>query len=166
MATRTRLTRRGQVVFGILAAMLAIAVVWGLGSVFSSDDDAQEEVSEGAVEVGGLAARFPPAVVETIPNAEATFYGPGLEGGITASGEPFDASRLTAAHATIEFGTPVRVTRSDDGRSVEVVVNDRPATDSGSLIDLTAGAFQRIASTDEGRIPVTIEVLAYVTERS
>lgn len=166
MATRTRLTRRGQVVFGILAALLAIMVVWGLGSLLSGGGDPETTAGEGSAAVNGLAARFPPMVVQTIEGAEATFYGPGLEGGTTASGDPFDASRLAAAHATIEFGTPVRVTRSDDGRSVEVVVNDRPATDSPTLIDLTAGAFQRIASTEEGRIPVRIEVLAYVTGRS
>src|SRR5438132_11688566 len=43
----------------------------------------------------------------------------------TASGEKFDAHKLTAAHPTLPFGTRVRVTNTTNGRSVTVRINDR-----------------------------------------
>ena len=56
---------------------------------------------------------------------QASWYGRDFRGKPTASGEPFRPSRLTAAHRTHAFGTVLRVTRTDTGQRVRVVVNDR-----------------------------------------
>jgi rare lipoprotein A len=62
-------------------------------------------------------------------------------GGRTASGEEVSPSALTAAHRTLPFGTLVRVTNEDTGRSVVVRINDRGPFVRGRVIDLTpAGA--------------------------
>ena len=45
--------------------------------------------------------------------------------GRTATGERVVASGLTAAHRTLPFGTMVRVTKTSNGRSVVVWINDR-----------------------------------------
>ena len=63
----------------------------------------------------------------------ATCYGPGYDGGMTASGEQFNAGALTAAHPYLPFGTQLLI--SYDGASVPVTVNDR-----GPLLDLSCGA--------------------------
>jgi rare lipoprotein A len=48
---------------------------------------------------------------------------------------------LTAAHRTLPFGTRVRVTNRQTGRSVVVRINDRGPFVRGRIIDLTpAGA--------------------------
>jgi rare lipoprotein A len=52
----------------------------------------------------------------------ASFY---TEGSRTASGERLNPTELTAAHPSLPFGTRVRVTSVDTGRSVIVRVNDR-----------------------------------------
>ena len=52
----------------------------------------------------------------------ASFYS---EGTRTASGEQFDPNAMTAAHPNLPFGTKLRVTDVDSGRSVVVRVNDR-----------------------------------------
>ncbi|WP_344117499.1 septal ring lytic transglycosylase RlpA family protein [Streptomyces blastmyceticus] len=77
----------------------------------------------------------------------------------TASGEPFDPEAMAAASRELPFGTEVRVTNTDNGESVTVRVNDRGPTDTGRCIDLTKGAFSRIADTDRGLVAVTLEVL-------
>jgi rare lipoprotein A len=59
----------------------------------------------------------------------------------TANGEYAHASRLTAAHKTLPFGTMVEVTNRANGRSVTVRINDRGPFVRGRIIDLTpAGA--------------------------
>jgi rare lipoprotein A len=59
----------------------------------------------------------------------------------TANGEYAHATGLTAAHRTLPFGTRVRVTNHQTGRSVVVRINDRGPFVSGRIIDLTpAGA--------------------------
>ena len=47
----------------------------------------------------------------------ASFYGEGFDGKLTASGEKFDRNKFTAAHKMLPFGTCVRVTAVESGRS-------------------------------------------------
>lgn len=91
---------------------------------------------------------------------KATWYGAVGEiphGWPTASGEPFDRMALKAAHNSLPFGTKVKVTYQ--GRSVTVTVNDRGGFRDPICIDLTYGAFIKIANTDLGVIPVDVQVL-------
>ena len=78
----------------------------------------------------------------------------------TASGETFDKARLTAAHRTLPFGTRVAVTNLDNGRTVEVRVNDRGPFVAGRLLDLSEGAARAIGGIGAGLIHVRIRVVA------
>lgn len=101
----------------------------------------------------GCAHRGP---VET---GKASWYGPGFRGKPTASGVPFRPARRTAAHRTLPFGTVVRVTRTDTGEHVRVVINDRGPHVPGRVIDLSKKAARRIDMLDDGVAPVKIEVI-------
>ena len=57
----------------------------------------------------------------------ASWYGPGFNGRLTANGEIYDDSKLTAAHRTLPLPSMVRVTNLENGRSIVVRVNDRGA---------------------------------------
>jgi rare lipoprotein A len=79
----------------------------------------------------------------------ASVYGgrDGLCGSMTASGERFNCSAMTAAHRTLPFGSWIRVTHA--GRSVTLRVNDRGpwVKESGQYsraIDLSPAAAARI----------------------
>jgi rare lipoprotein A len=61
-------------------------------------------------------------------------------GGRTANGEHAAASGLTAAHRSLPFGTMVRVTNQNTGRSVVVRINDRGPFIRGRIIDVTPTA--------------------------
>ena len=74
----------------------------------------------------------------------ASWYGPGFHGRKTASGEPFNAGALTAAHRTFPFGTRVRVVNKRNGRSVVVRINDRGPYAHGRVIDLSRAAAHAI----------------------
>ncbi len=147
MATRTRLTARGQWVFGALGGL--VLVLGGIGLANLLDDEPSAPAT---------APPTPLTVVDSF-DGTATVYGPGMEGGTTASGEPFNSQAATAAHGTLPFGTHVRVTHVGNGSSVEVVVNDRLPGGAFNRIDLTIGAGQVIGLTiDEGVADVLIEV--------
>jgi rare lipoprotein A len=75
----------------------------------------------------------------------------------TANGEYAHASGLTAAHKTLPFGTRVKVTNKENGRSVVVRINDRGPYIAGRVIDLTPAGAKAIGS--DGLTPVTLTVL-------
>ncbi len=87
----------------------------------------------------------------------------GTSGVFTASGERFNENDLTAAMWHAAFGTLVRVTNLANGKSVVVRINDRgPArrlVKRGRVIDLSKGAFQRIANLKDGVIKVKLEMV-------
>jgi rare lipoprotein A len=89
----------------------------------------------------------------------ASWYGPGFDGNYTASGEVFNQYALTAAHRTLPFGTRVRVTNLDNGRSVVVRVNDRGPFVGDRVMDLSRGAAQILGTVSSGVSSVRLDVL-------
>ena len=86
----------------------------------------------------------------------ASWYGPGFDGQLTASGEVYDAYGYTAAHKTLPLGTEITVTYA--GRSVDVVVNDRGPYSGGRDLDLSKGAGEHLGLTTAGVDYVDYEV--------
>jgi rare lipoprotein A len=74
----------------------------------------------------------------------ASWYGPGFQGRKTASGERFDQNQLTAASRTLPFGTNVLVKNIRNGRTCNVVINDRGPYVKGRGIDLSHAAARRL----------------------
>jgi rare lipoprotein A len=89
----------------------------------------------------------------------ASWYGPGLAGNPTASGEPFRPWRRTAAHRELPFGTVVKVTRTDTGACVRVVIDDRGPFVKGRIIDLSKKAARRLDMIEDGVAPVEVKVV-------
>ena len=75
----------------------------------------------------------------------------------TANGEYASASGLTAAHKTLPFGTQVRVTNHQTGRSVVVRINDRGPFVRGRIIDLTPAGARALGM--DGLAHVWVEVV-------
>ena len=88
----------------------------------------------------------------------ASYYGGSWHGKKTANGEIFNENSLTAAHKTLPFGTRVKVTNLDNGKSVVVRINNRGPYSKGRVIDLSKAAFSKIASTSKGVTRVKLEV--------
>ena len=70
-----------------------------------------------------------------------SWYGPGLEGNLTANGEVFDKWDYTAAHPYLPFGTLLQVCYAD---CVTVRVNDRGPYVHGRGLDLSQGSAQAV----------------------
>ena len=90
-----------------------------------------------------------------------SWYGKGFAGKPTSSGYIFDPNDLTCASNKYPFGTVLKVTNRANGKSVKVVVTDTGSFRKkyGRELDLSRGAFQRIASLKTGLINADIKVV-------
>lgn len=106
-----------------------------------------------------IPAHTPERLVGFTQHGKASYYAMKYQFQTTASGEALNNLSKTAAHRTLPFGTLVKVTNRDTGQSVLVKINDRGPFIKGRIIDLTRSAFSAIADTDQGVVPVSIEVV-------
>ena len=108
-------------------------------------------------------ATVPRTTVLEVKQGLASYYGPGFEGKITASGARFDANSMVAAHPNYPFGTVVRVTNLRNDRSVKVRIVDRGPVArlrrEGVIIDVSRAAAEKLGFISRGRTRVRVEVL-------
>lgn len=90
---------------------------------------------------------------------EASWYGPGFHGRLTANGERFNQEEMTAAHKTLPFGTRVLVRIPRTGREVVVRINDRGPYVKGRIIDLSSAAASAIGLKARGHEAVVLHEL-------
>lgn len=88
-----------------------------------------------------------------------SYYGQKFHGRPTANGETFDMNMLTGAHKTLPFGTRLRVTNEDNGKSVEIRINDRGPFIKGRELDLSQAAAQEIGLILYGVKKLKVEIL-------
>ncbi len=94
------------------------------------------------------------------PIGKASWYGADFHGRPTASGEVYDMQELTAAHRRLPFGTKVKVTNLQNGKSVIVKINDRGPYKLGRIIDLSYAAAARLKMIKKGVVLVKMKVLS------
>ena len=89
----------------------------------------------------------------------ASWYGPDFHGKPTANGEIFDMNEIVAAHKTLQLPCAVRVFNLDNGRFLDVRVNDRGPFVDGRIIDLSKKAAHFLGVLRSGLARVRIQVL-------
>lgn len=87
---------------------------------------------------------------------KASWYGPGFQGQETANGDTFDQKAMTAAHPSLPMGTKAEVTNLENGKKVEVKINDRGPYAKGRVIDLSSGAAKKLDMKKGGTARVKI----------
>jgi rare lipoprotein A len=91
----------------------------------------------------------------------ASWYGGVFNGRKTASGEVYDMYAMTACHATLPFGSIVRVVNRSNHRSVVVRITDRgDLVNEDRIIDLSYGAAAKLGMTWAGVAKVDLQVLS------
>jgi rare lipoprotein A len=105
----------------------------------------------------------PEVVYDATPSSvlygKASYYYGRWIGHITANGEYYKATDVTAAHKTLPFNTMVRVTNLKNGKSVIVRINNRGPYVKGRILDLSLVAAQTVDMTTAGVVPVKAEIL-------
>jgi rare lipoprotein A (peptidoglycan hydrolase) len=135
--------RMGAKITGAAAGLLGVAAI---GFFHPSDFGSKEGEAAG------------PIVYRQ--HGMASWYGPGFHGRKTASGERFNQNERTAAHRQLPLGSEVTVTNLENGKSVEVEINDRGPYVKGRRIDLSKAAAREIGMHEDGTARVRIEATA------
>lgn len=88
----------------------------------------------------------------------ASWYGDGLQGNLMANGKRFNMNDASVvAHKSLPFGTKLKITNLNNGRSVRVVVQDRGPYIHGRCVDLSKAAARQIGLLKTGTAPVLVE---------
>lgn len=95
----------------------------------------------------------------------ASWYGPNFHGKSTANGERFNQYAYTAAHTTLPMPSIVRVTNLENGRAMNLRVNDRGPFHDNRIIDLSRAAAEKLGVIASGTARVRVEYLKAETER-
>jgi rare lipoprotein A (peptidoglycan hydrolase) len=143
-------------VAAFLALLVAVLALYGLR------DGGESAVVPDVAAVRSSDVSAAPRVPDAAPRETdgrtmvASYYANVLKGNPTASGEPYEPRRYTAAHKSLPLGTGLRVAYG--GQAVEVVVNDRGPFIAGRDIDLSLAAAREIGLTTPGTAPVKVTV--------
>lgn len=92
----------------------------------------------------------------------ASWYGTKFHGRLTSNGEIYDMYAISAAHKALPLPTFVKVTNLDNGKELELRVNDRGPFVGDRVIDLSYGAALELGFAEEGTAPVVVESLDWM----
>lgn len=127
--------------------VLPILLLVAVGCAHAPRQQGSVQPRESSVEPARPA---PERHAQPIAEGYASWYGGALRGHLTANGERFNPSALTAAHRTLPFGTCLHVENVENGRSVNVRVNDRGPYVNGRIVDVSEAAARRLDMLHEG----------------
>jgi rare lipoprotein A len=96
----------------------------------------------------------------------ASWYGGKFQGRLTSSGEVFDTNLMTAAHKSLPFGTIVKVTDQENGKSTVVKINDRGPFVEGRIIDLSRAAAEELDMVGRGIARVSLEIVDFAASKA
>jgi rare lipoprotein A len=115
----------------------------------------------GAAAIAGMSILAPsPSLAASCSGA--SFYGghgDGYAWRTMANGQAMNPNAMITAHRSLPFGTRLRVTNQNNGRSVVVTVTDRGPFVAGRSLDLSIGAFSVIAHPSQGVANICYSVL-------
>ncbi|MGA1528163.1 MAG: septal ring lytic transglycosylase RlpA family protein [Burkholderiaceae bacterium] len=102
--------------------------------------------------IASLASVFAFSPVHARTCGTASFYGlgDGFAWQTMANGQPMNPAAMITAHPSLPLGSKISVRNPANGKSVKVTVTDRGPFYGNRILDLSAGAFSRIASTGQG----------------
>jgi rare lipoprotein A len=89
----------------------------------------------------------------------ASWYGEQFHAKDTANGETFDLNDLTAAHRTLPMPSIVEVTNLENGRVLQLRVNDRGPFARGRILDVSRRAAQLLGFEGPGTAKVRVRIL-------
>ncbi|MBX9950638.1 MAG: septal ring lytic transglycosylase RlpA family protein [Candidatus Obscuribacterales bacterium] len=82
---------------------------------------------------------------------KAAWYSSDLHGKKTASGQPYDESKMTAAHKQLPFGTKVTVVNRKNGKTCTLTINDRGPFVPNHVIDVSKAAAKELGLMSDNK---------------
>ncbi len=93
----------------------------------------------------------------------ASWYGSKFHKKKTANGDIFYKNKISAAHPTLPLPSFVKVINLENGKKIEVLVNDRGPFKKDRIIDLSQRAAQKLGFFIDGTAKVKVVFLARKT---
>ena len=147
-----------------LPHLMVLAIVAGCATVTSSKPD--REPSPRPYKVDGKWYQPRSHAHGFRQKGVASWYGKKFHGRKTSNGETYDMYGISAAHKTLPFNTVVRVHNLDNGKKLDVRINDRGPFVRGRIIDLSYGAAQKLGLVGPGTAHVRIVALGAIRKPS
>jgi len=152
---------------GTFAAACVASLFVASGLAFAGDPSPAAALARpGAVEEAKKLDALPPVAapnhVKVDPSGrkqegEASIYSKSFDGKKMADGKRYDPHTDVAASKSLPLGTTAKVTNLDNGKSIEVKVEDRGPFVNGRVVDLTPKAAAQLGLTDKkGVAPVVV----------
>ena len=129
------------------ATLIGIFAISGCSSDRSSGQDKLTQQEKGSTTTQPIHKEV----------GEASWHGSRFQGKETANGETFNQKEMTAAHPSLPMGTKAKVTNLDNGKKVEVRINDRGPYVGNRVIDLSSAAAKKLDMKGDGTTQVKIE---------
>jgi rare lipoprotein A len=132
----------------------------------------EEKIRPGRIETGKVetgkveTVRIEKRETRGVQYGVASWYGPDFHGKPTSSGEIYDMYQLTCAHNTLALGTTVIVTNLENGKSLDLRVNDRGPFVKDRIIDLSYSAARMLGVYEKGTAFVKVETVGPWVEES
>jgi rare lipoprotein A len=136
----------------IIALCFTLSALAGLSGCYGVPEEVPEPPPAVAPWVPPLSIHPPLKPKQEV----ASWYGPRFNGRLTTTGERFNQNAMTAASKTLPLGSHVVVTNPQNGRSVEVRINDRGPHVRGRTLDLSKRAAQKLGITKNGVAQVMV----------
>ena len=133
-------------------------------SIGNTSEKKEHQASNGRYKVGNPYQikgvwYYPAEDFEYDETGISSWYGSKFHGRKTANGETFDMNEISAAHRTLQMPSWVRVTNLENGRTLNVRINDRGPYAHGRIIDLSRRASQLLGFQKQGTARVRVKVL-------
>lgn len=167
---------------------LGICIAAGMLAACTSDDGQQQTVSVPQpavcngpiVEISGADPRFEPLNATANQDDQrdgksykivqdpsrfsqaglAAIYDAEPGSNLTASGEAFDPTQLTAAHPTLPIPSYARITNLANGRMIVVRINDRGPYGNDRVISLSRAAADRLNTSNNTKVRIDPIIVA------
>jgi rare lipoprotein A len=140
----------------LMRGVLAITLLLPAGAQTKADPRIDQDTTTTRAQQVAALQKGPDGVVQQA--GVASWYGRHWRGRKTASGMIFDERQLTAASMILPLASRARVTNLQNGRSVDVLVNDRGPYAGERVMDLSERAATLLGMTKSGLAPVVIRV--------
>jgi rare lipoprotein A len=137
------------------AAFLVASLAAGCGQ-FGSQAPPANSAALAPIPQPTIAAPESPPPPAPSHTAKASFYSDSFAGKKTASGETYDPDEMTAASKKLPIGTVVKVKNIENGRTVNVRINDHGPNVRGRDLDLSKAAARRLGLTHKGVAKVKV----------
>ncbi len=148
---------RGRLRVAAVLSMLLLAATAGAAATAGSERAGTSSPPGGNATVGtNDTGSFAPGWKQ---QGRISYYGGRFASKPTASGEAFDPDAMTMAHPSLPFDSIVRVKNLQNGRSVELRVNDRGPYEKGRIADVSRAAARELGMLRRGVVRARIELL-------